>query len=258
MSSSGTPTTRSARARTPAAHGRRGPGRGESMPRYDRSGQRLAADAPPGPRQSSTRPSRPVTALTALAAGVRRPARLKPSQAESGVAHPLVLVAPTRAPPRSPPFPAGRPPAPRPERASSSPALPALPPRKPAPEEEPDASGRRAPSTAEALTRDAGVRRGTLPPRRCRDGSSTPLTAPREVPPPAPRRRPRPAGRPRRRRPPRQRACPPPASPSCTAPHHDVLNDQQHRSVAAEIVLLLEALRGGRPTPLITTETSSW
>ncbi|WP_372349355.1 hypothetical protein [Streptomyces sp. KL116D] len=46
--------------------------------------------------------------------------------------------------------------------------------------------------------------------------------------------------------------------PSCTAPHHDVLNDQQHRSVAAEIVLLLEALRGGRPTPLITTETSSW
>ncbi|MEU6387839.1 alpha/beta hydrolase [Streptomyces sp. NPDC046939] len=42
---------------------------------------------------------------------------------------------------------------------------------------------------------------------------------------------------------------------------HDVLNDQQHRSVAAEIVTFLEALRGapdGEPAPLVTVRTSSW
>jgi 2-polyprenyl-6-methoxyphenol hydroxylase-like FAD-dependent oxidoreductase len=41
--------------------------------------------------------------------------------------------------------------------------------------------------------------------------------------------------------------------------HHDVLNDVQHRSVAAEIVLFLEALRG-QPAlaPIVTTEASSW
>ncbi|MEU6538438.1 alpha/beta hydrolase [Streptomyces sp. NPDC047000] len=47
--------------------------------------------------------------------------------------------------------------------------------------------------------------------------------------------------------------------------HHDVLNDLQHRSVAAEIVTFLETLRsapeGGRKgglTPLITVESSAW
>jgi alpha-beta hydrolase superfamily lysophospholipase len=39
--------------------------------------------------------------------------------------------------------------------------------------------------------------------------------------------------------------------------HHDVLNDLQHRSVAAEIVGFLEALRNGL-TPLVAVETSSW
>lgn len=38
---------------------------------------------------------------------------------------------------------------------------------------------------------------------------------------------------------------------------HDVLNDQQHRSVAAEIVTFLEALRGGL-TPIVTVRTSTW
>lgn len=41
--------------------------------------------------------------------------------------------------------------------------------------------------------------------------------------------------------------------------HHDVLNDLQHRSVAAEIVSFLEAVRAGRPlTPIITAELSTW
>lgn len=41
--------------------------------------------------------------------------------------------------------------------------------------------------------------------------------------------------------------------------HHDVLNDVQHRSVAAEIVLFLEALRGEPAlAPIVTTEASSW
>ncbi len=39
--------------------------------------------------------------------------------------------------------------------------------------------------------------------------------------------------------------------------HHDVLNDLQHRSVAAEIVAFLEALRDDL-TPAITVETSAW
>lgn len=39
--------------------------------------------------------------------------------------------------------------------------------------------------------------------------------------------------------------------------HHDVLNDLQHRSVAAEIVTFLEALRGGL-VPLVTVESSAW
>ncbi|MFD7130937.1 alpha/beta hydrolase [Streptomyces sp. NPDC059894] len=39
--------------------------------------------------------------------------------------------------------------------------------------------------------------------------------------------------------------------------HHDVLNDLQHRSVAAEVVTFLEALRDGL-RPLVTVETSAW
>jgi len=44
--------------------------------------------------------------------------------------------------------------------------------------------------------------------------------------------------------------------------HHDVLNDQQHRSVAAEIVTFLEALRQGSSieelVPVIAVESSAW
>lgn len=41
--------------------------------------------------------------------------------------------------------------------------------------------------------------------------------------------------------------------------HHDVLNDLQHRSVAAEIVAFLEALRAAPPlTPVVRVESSSW
>jgi alpha-beta hydrolase superfamily lysophospholipase len=41
--------------------------------------------------------------------------------------------------------------------------------------------------------------------------------------------------------------------------HHDVLNDLQHRSVAAEIVLFLEALRGTPALdPIITVQSSAW
>jgi alpha-beta hydrolase superfamily lysophospholipase len=41
--------------------------------------------------------------------------------------------------------------------------------------------------------------------------------------------------------------------------HHDVLNDLQHRSVAAEIVTFLEALRG-EPSlaPIVAVESSAW
>ncbi|MBU6533526.1 alpha/beta hydrolase [Streptomyces sp. NPDC057245] len=39
--------------------------------------------------------------------------------------------------------------------------------------------------------------------------------------------------------------------------HHDVLNDVQHRSVAAEIVTFLEALRG-QLVPVVAVETSAW
>ncbi|MGW5567460.1 alpha/beta hydrolase [Streptomyces tendae] len=39
--------------------------------------------------------------------------------------------------------------------------------------------------------------------------------------------------------------------------HHDVLNDVQHRSVAAEIVSFLETLRDGL-VPLVAVETSAW
>lgn len=39
--------------------------------------------------------------------------------------------------------------------------------------------------------------------------------------------------------------------------HHDVLNDVQHRSVAAEIVTFLEALRE-ELIPAVTVETSAW
>ncbi|MEY2242628.1 alpha/beta hydrolase [Streptomyces sp. BF23-18] len=39
--------------------------------------------------------------------------------------------------------------------------------------------------------------------------------------------------------------------------HHDVLNDLQHRSVAAEVVGFLEALRGDL-RPLITVRSSAW
>jgi pimeloyl-ACP methyl ester carboxylesterase len=41
--------------------------------------------------------------------------------------------------------------------------------------------------------------------------------------------------------------------------HHDVLNDLQHRSVAAEIVSFLEAVRGSTPpVPLVKVESSAW
>jgi pimeloyl-ACP methyl ester carboxylesterase len=41
--------------------------------------------------------------------------------------------------------------------------------------------------------------------------------------------------------------------------HHDVLNDLQHRSVAAEIVTFLEALRGDPPLGLVVeVESSTW
>ncbi|MGW4943443.1 alpha/beta hydrolase [Actinoplanes sp. NPDC004185] len=41
--------------------------------------------------------------------------------------------------------------------------------------------------------------------------------------------------------------------------HHEVLNDLQHRSVAAEIVSFLEAVRGGvPPEPLIEVVVSAW
>ncbi|MGP3776575.1 alpha/beta hydrolase [Streptomyces sp. SDT5-1] len=39
--------------------------------------------------------------------------------------------------------------------------------------------------------------------------------------------------------------------------HHDVLNDKQHRSVAAEVVTFLEALREGL-TPAVTVVSSTW
>jgi pimeloyl-ACP methyl ester carboxylesterase len=43
------------------------------------------------------------------------------------------------------------------------------------------------------------------------------------------------------------------------AAHHDVLNDLQHRSVAAEVVTFLEVVRGGTPlTPIVTRESSAW
>jgi alpha-beta hydrolase superfamily lysophospholipase len=41
--------------------------------------------------------------------------------------------------------------------------------------------------------------------------------------------------------------------------HHDVLNDVSHRSVAAEIVSFLEAVRDGvPPRPFVRTESSAW
>ncbi|MGY1808138.1 hypothetical protein ACI8AF_12285 [Blastococcus sp. SYSU D00669] len=41
--------------------------------------------------------------------------------------------------------------------------------------------------------------------------------------------------------------------------HHDVLNDLQHRSVAAEVVGFLEALRGGpAPAPVLEVVSSAW
>ncbi|MEU3063714.1 alpha/beta hydrolase [Streptomyces subrutilus] len=39
--------------------------------------------------------------------------------------------------------------------------------------------------------------------------------------------------------------------------HHDVLNDVQHRSVAAEVVTFLETVRGGL-VPSVVVESSSW
>jgi len=41
------------------------------------------------------------------------------------------------------------------------------------------------------------------------------------------------------------------------AAHHDVLNDVQHRSVAAEVVSFLEALRNDL-NPVLTVESSDW
>lgn len=41
--------------------------------------------------------------------------------------------------------------------------------------------------------------------------------------------------------------------------HHDVLNDLQHRSVAAEVVTFLEILRNGvPPAPIVDVESSGW
>jgi hypothetical protein len=41
--------------------------------------------------------------------------------------------------------------------------------------------------------------------------------------------------------------------------HHDVLNDLQHRSVAAEVVGFLEVLRDGEPfRPIVATEVTAW
>lgn len=41
--------------------------------------------------------------------------------------------------------------------------------------------------------------------------------------------------------------------------HHDVLNDLQHRSVAAEVVTFLEVLRSGAPLQsIVTVESSVW
>ena len=41
--------------------------------------------------------------------------------------------------------------------------------------------------------------------------------------------------------------------------HHDVLNDLQHRSVAAEVITFLEVVRNGSPLqPIVTAESSSW
>lgn len=41
--------------------------------------------------------------------------------------------------------------------------------------------------------------------------------------------------------------------------HHDVLNDQTHRSVAAEIVAFLEMVRAGTPLrPFVHAESSAW
>jgi pimeloyl-ACP methyl ester carboxylesterase len=41
--------------------------------------------------------------------------------------------------------------------------------------------------------------------------------------------------------------------------HHDVLNDLQHRSVAAEVVSFLEVLRDGKPLrALVAAESSAW
>jgi pimeloyl-ACP methyl ester carboxylesterase len=41
--------------------------------------------------------------------------------------------------------------------------------------------------------------------------------------------------------------------------HHDVLNDLQHRSVAAEVVTFLEVLRDGNPLQaLVAAESSAW
>ena len=41
--------------------------------------------------------------------------------------------------------------------------------------------------------------------------------------------------------------------------HHDVLNDLQHRSVAAEVVSFLEVLRNGQPLrSIVAVEPSAW
>jgi alpha-beta hydrolase superfamily lysophospholipase len=41
--------------------------------------------------------------------------------------------------------------------------------------------------------------------------------------------------------------------------HHDVLNDLQHRSVAAEVITFLEAVRNGVPLqPIVTRESTAW
>ena len=43
------------------------------------------------------------------------------------------------------------------------------------------------------------------------------------------------------------------------AAHHDVLNDLQHRSVAAEVVTFLEMVKAGAPLqPIVTVESTAW
>ncbi|MCQ4213016.1 alpha/beta hydrolase [Streptomyces longispororuber] len=233
------------------------PGRGESRATYDRFGKRLAADAyrvrvvdapePPEDQLDGW--------LGEFAAHIAEAVR--GAEPTGDVVHPLVLVGSDTGAAALAAL-SGRPATrgPRPDAL----VLAGLPGPAAADagswEEELDLRTT-CPVHREALTRDAGVRRGTLAapvpgwlldsahgaagdiPHLLLVGDRDPL-ADRDA-----------VGR-------LAKSLPVARLAVVHGAHHDVLNDQQHRSVAAEIVLLLEALRGGRPTPLITTETSSW